>query len=161
MAKKMTIPEYYLELDEHNHPVLTVVREYKCEEDLCKKYSNMVRGLNEWFRLDKSGIERVFIIGYNMNLYPVGVFELSRGSSTHFYYSNRELGIVLLLMGAEQFTIFHNHPAKILKSSQEDLDTLETIEELSELLEIKLNNSVIVTEGGFYLEKDGTVWTVD
>lgn len=149
--KNLLLPEYVLELKEFNKPYLHVINEHECSVDLCKNYENIVEFLNEVFRLSSSGVERAFLIAYTYSLEPIGIMEISRGTASECIYSNREIAIAMLLMGAENFSVIHNHPNGSLKSSQDDIDRMNSLMDLSQILDLDFNESIIVSKKGFYL----------
>ena len=55
-----------------------------------------------------------------------------------------------ILVRATQIAMVHNHPSGNLKPSNEDINITNKIKKASDLLNIRLIDHVIVTDGSFY-----------
>lgn len=121
----------------------------------------MVEALNTWYKLPKSGVERMFVIAEDNAQKPLGIVILGQGSVEGMYETNRELGIALLLMGAVNFTVFHNHPSGNLKPSEDDMTRTQEIQELANMITMEFFDSVIISKNGYYLQKGKELCKVD
>ena len=74
----------------------------------------------------------------------LGVFQLSHGNSMESKIGMRELGIFLLLTGAEKFIVAHNHPNGSSKISGFDFLVTNRMNELSRLIDIDLTQHFII-----------------
>lgn len=77
------------------------------------------------------------LIGYNI---------LTKGGITHTMVDIRLLFQNALICNATKIIIFHNHPAGNVQPSQRDKEMTERIRQAGELMDIKLLDSIIITD---------------
>ena len=115
----MKIKEYIILRDGEQHPYLKT----KTEFDWNKSFlitENIINFFNESYFMNQLDEEYVYIISLNCQMKPLGVFQLSHGNWFQTDIKMRELGIFLLLTGAERFIIAHNHPNGSCQPSEGD-----------------------------------------
>lgn len=93
--------------------------------------------------------ERLYMLALNTALYPIALFELSKGSVNATIFSIRSILIRLLLCGAVKFVLVHNHPSLDETPSQEDINMFKKVKEASKLIEIDLLDNIIIGEKYF------------
>lgn len=57
-------------------------------------------------------------------------------------------------LSASYMILFHNHPSGTLKPSRNDDDLTEKIKKAADLFGIKVNDHIIITDGGYYSYSD-------
>ena len=75
------------------------VFEYECD---------IVDMLREKLNMDKMDSEFTYVLGMNFSLEPKGILLAGVGNNKNSPSNLRGIAIGLLLMGAEQFYVFHN-----------------------------------------------------
>lgn len=130
-----------------NHPYLKEIKKIDWEKDfLC--YDNIVAFLNEKLEMNVLTQEFAYVIAFNYHNVPVGFYELSHGMADECNMNTRDLGIFLLLSGANRFVVAHNHPNGISESSAADVVVTGNLQKLANVLGIEfLQHFVIGNEG--------------
>ena len=146
----MKIIEYKVIRNEERHPALMEVKSHNWNKDL-NSYENIVAMLNKCFHMDILNEEYAYVISLDTALNCLGVFELSHGTTLATNISNKELYTFLLLTGAEQYVVAHNHPSGQLDISDGDERMTSSINAFSLLLNIKMLESIIISKKGFTL----------
>ena len=88
--------------------------------------------------------EYVYVLSFNCRMEILGVFQLSHGNSIESKIGMRELGIFLLLTGAEKFIIAHNHPNGSSEISGSDFLVTNRMNELSRLIDIEFIQHFVI-----------------
>ena len=152
----MKIKEYIILRDGEQHPYLKT----KTEFDWNKSFlitENIINFFNESYFMNQLDEEYVYIISLNCQMKPLGVFQLSHGNWFQTDIKMRELGIFLLLTGAERFIIAHNHPNGSCQPSEGDFKITNKMNEFSELIDIQLLQHYIIGKDDW----DGIVYDED
>jgi DNA repair protein RadC len=149
----MKIKEYKVCKNDKGHPCLMESNSYNWDKDL-KSYVNIVSMLNQCFHMDKLNEEYAYVISFDTVLNCLGVFELSHGTTRHTSITNKELYTFLLLTGADQYIIAHNHPDGQLEISDDDIKMTSNINAFSSILNINMIESIIISKNGFKLIHD-------
>lgn len=133
---------------------LAMVKEKQEDYAWCKDQRNTPEKIaaltNQAFCLDESPMEKVVLVGFDCKLKPVGLFLVSKGGQTMTVVDRKMIFQALLLCNANCFAIVHNHPSGSLGPSKEDLAMLEVLREAGEIMDIKLVDSIIVSDEGCY-----------
>lgn len=159
----MNINEYIVLRDSEQHPYLKVKTEIKCDKSF-RVTENIINFLNEEFYMNCLDEEYAYVISLNCQMKPLGVFQLSHGNWFQTDMKMRELGIFLLLTGAERFIVAHNHPNGSCQPSDGDFKITTKMNEFSELIDIQLIQHYIIGgddwDGIIYDEEDceGTIY---
>ena len=152
----MKIKEYIILRDGEQHPYLKT----KTEFDWNKSFlitENIINFLNETYYMNQLNEEYVYVISLNCQMKPLGVFQLSHGNWFQADIKMRELGIFLLLTGAERFIIAHNHPNGSCQPSEGDFKITNKMNEFSDLIDIQLLQHYIIGKDDW----DGIVYDED
>ena len=84
---------------ENNLPMLKEKEKIQWNSDF-SSYDKMVDFFNQVFETEYLEEEYVYVMSFNCQMIPQGVFELSHGSADTSIIKMRELAIFLLLSGA-------------------------------------------------------------
>ncbi len=152
----MSIKEYIVIRDDEQHPCLKVKTELEWEKSFLIS-ENIIGFLNEKFYLNKMNEEYAYVISLNCQMKPLGVFQLSHGNWFQTDIKMRELGIFLLLTGAERFVIAHNHPNGECKPSENDFKITNEMNQFSKLIDIQLIQHYIIGKDDW----DGIIYDED
>lgn len=142
----MEVILYTLELHS-GIPSLVSEKSYMCEgllDDPCK-----VATLCSQLHLEKQAEEHVYMIALSIAMQPIGIFELSHGTSTISLTNPKGAFQRALLCGANQILIVHNHPSGSLDPSGEDLSSCQKFIDLGRNLEIPIADFMIVSRDGY------------
>lgn len=93
--------------------------------------------------------EFVYAIALNTKGKVLGVFEISHGTVSMTCIQPREIMIRLLLVGAVNFLVVHNHPSQDTRPSSEDLAVTKRLYTAGELIGIGLLDHIIVSDHSF------------
>lgn len=156
----MRVTKYDLELNEDRHPIL--VKEeavnYDISFDGLSNHNAIGNMLNALYHAKDQAEEHVWLIALNQKNRPLGIFELSKGTATLSIINPREIFIRLLLSGATQFAVAHNHPSGNPMPSSEDVKATNQLKEVGDLMRIPLVDHVIIGEkNNFSLKNAGLI----
>ena len=146
----MRIITYGTEFD--NNMRLKLVQE-KCiiygKESALDSPKKIVRVMNEVFGLNRKAEEFLYLITC-LKDNPTGFFEISHGSVDYAQVRIADVLKRVLLSGAVNFIIVHNHPSGNIQPSQPDRTLTEHIRQAADTMNIHLIDHVIVCEDKFY-----------
>jgi len=111
----------------NNFPILKEKEKIQWNSDF-STYDKIIDFLNKTFEMEYLEEEYVYIISFNCQMIPQGVFELSHGTADTSIIKMRELAIFLLLSGANKFIVAHNHPNGSKDASVNDINITRKIE---------------------------------
>lgn len=126
-------------------PKLYKIKSINADLEEFKSENGIVDVLNRELKVNKLNAEHLYVIAQARNLFPLGILLCAIGHHCGVEYNNRTLGIGLLLLGAERFTLIHNHPFNNNDISYNDVNVTNKVEELSELLGIRFDNHIMIT----------------
>lgn len=145
----MNIKQYIVyRNDKTNHPMLKEKRKIQWGSNILE-YEDIVEFLNTIFFMNHLEEEYVYVISYNCQMIPQGIFELSHGTADTSLIGMRELGIFLLLSGANKFIVVHNHPNGNTEISSGDFEVTNKIRELANLLGVEFRQHLIIGNDGW------------
>jgi DNA repair protein RadC len=94
--------------------------------------------------------EYVYIFSLDNKCHLTGLCELSHGSYNASIVSTREVFTRLLLLGATNFLMVHNHPSGDASPSREDDTTTQKLKEAGLVLDVTLSDHIIIGDGSYY-----------
>lgn len=147
----MEIKKYEIRLNDSRTPMLVKESSYDyVDEPVALQNPQSVEQLmNDLFQARSLAEEYVWIIALDSSGHPVGVFELSHGTANQSFMNTREIYIRLLLCGAVNFIMVHNHPSGDTKPSKKDIATTERVKEAGKLLGINMLDHIIIGDSSY------------
>lgn len=144
----MKIIEYDVELNDKMINVLVEKRsmEYPCGN--LQTPGSIYNMMETLFALSKKAEEHSYLIALTSKSKPVGIFMLSRGTISTSILNTREVYVRLLLCGAPNFVLVHNHPSGDTSPSETDIRTTKKIKQSSDIMGVSLLDHIIV--GNYY-----------
>lgn len=139
----MKIKEYIVVNNNEKHPELKEKNVIEWNDNFLD-YEKIVNFLNNNFNMNILSEEYVYVLSFNCRMEILGVFQLSHGNSVESKIGMRELGIFLLLTGAEKFIVAHNHPNGSSEISGFDFLVTNRMNELSRLIDVDLVQHFII-----------------
>ena len=127
-------------------PQIIKIKDIIVNEDDFQYESRMVDIMNEKLYMDKLSVEHAYAIALTASLYPRGILQCNIGDCKGVKIDSRLLGTGLLLLGAERFYLFHNHPGYSKEISLEDKKITDRLAELGDLIGIELEEHVMITK---------------
>lgn len=106
----MRINKYDLELNENKLPILVKENGFNYKEESLNSPKKIVEMINNIFRLNSKAEEYVYILATDTKCKHINVFEISKGTVNASFCNSREIFIRLLLCGAVNMIMIHNHP---------------------------------------------------
>lgn len=139
----MKINEYIVVNNNEKHPELKEKNVIEWDDDFLE-YDKIAKFLNDNFNMNILSEEYVYVLSFNCRMEILGVFQLSHGNSMESKIGMRELGIFLLLTGAEKFIVAHNHPNGSSDISGFDFLVTNRMYELARLIDVDLVQHFII-----------------
>lgn len=134
-----------------------------CSTKLIKEYSKEYIGLNnldtpekvadvmnKFFELDKQTEEYLYLISMKVKCKPIGFFEIAHGIGNASMVGIKEILIQVLLTGAVNIIIVHNHPSGICEASEQDLLVTQRFSEASNLIGLQFLDHIIIGKDNYY-----------
>lgn len=152
----MRITKYTTHLDSDRKPVL--VKESSSNyPEVCKLNSpeKIYKMIDAVYNASVLTEEYMWMIALDAKCNPIGIFEVSHGIVSATLITPREIFMKLLLCGAVNFVLVHNHPSGDVTPSQEDIKITERIKESGEMISVNLLDHIIVGSGYYSLHENG------
>lgn len=111
--------------------------------------NKIVNVLNKELMMDKMDSEYVYALALSFDLTPRGIILVGIGNNQKHLENIRGLGIGLLLTGAEQFMVFHNHPGGNKNISKSDKILSKKYHELGDTIGIDFIRHIMITKNYF------------
>lgn len=141
----MYITEYKIHFNGNMGLALTKEEDHRVPNDY--KYINKPTLAAELMEIifDASDLpeEHVWLIAMNTKAKPIGLFEVSHGTSDLTLCCIRDVFKRLLLVNANQFIVCHNHPSGDCEASNIDKMLVEKLNEAAKFMQIELVDFVI------------------
>jgi DNA repair protein RadC len=144
----MKVKEYTTELDVDKKNVLREVGHYVIVKEKYNNPQKFADFAREKLRLDKRAEEYVYILGLTNKNHILSVFEICHGNIRSSMCGAREIFIRLLLSGAAQFVMIHNHPSGDTSPSDADCQSTQRLIDAGKLMGIPMVDSIIIGDVG-------------
>ena len=145
----MKIKEYKITRTEEMHPCLSVCREMEYETDVFNTSYELATLMVELYDMHNLFVEYSYVLGFNCSNKLLGIVELSHQTDIETNTPIREMFISLLLMGANNFVLIHNHPNNSLEPSIADINLTNKILLGANLLDIMFRDAIIICDENF------------
>lgn len=153
----MKIREYKLTRTEERHPILKIYDEMEYETNIFNTPYEVATLMVELYGMNELFIEYVYVLGFDFSNRLLGIVELGHQTDTQTITPIKEMFISLLLMGANNFVLIHNHPNNALEVSSGDINLASKILVNANLLDIKFRDSIIVCDEDFISLKEENI----
>lgn len=150
----MRINKYDLELNEDRLPVLVKESDFNYAKESLTSPDSVLEMVNSIFRLNSKAEEHVYILATDTKCKHINVFEISKGTVNASFCNSREIFIRLLLCGAVNMIMIHNHPSGDITASKEDFAVYKRIKEAATLIGINFMDNIIIGENTFLSFKE-------
>lgn len=132
-------------------PTLNIVRKINIDNNNIS-IEELVKLLNTYYQYNKLSFEQSMMACYDNQSNLIGLFKISIGNHSSCSMYRNIIATDLLLCGARQFVVIHNHTnGNPLTPSEEDIKNHNTIQQLSVLLDINYVDSIIINKDGWYM----------
>ncbi len=153
----MRVKEYITELDDSKKNVVREIRSYEIEFAALKNPEGLYQ-MAKKLRIDRRAEEFVYAIAVDSANIPMGIFEVSHGNINQSIISPREIFVRLLLIGASNFFLLHNHPSGNTSPSKEDVAVTKRISDVGKLMNLQLLDHLIIGVNDYRsLREDGVL----
>lgn len=149
----MEIKEYIVLRNSEQRPYLKEKSRYMWDKTFLIR-QNIIDFFNENFYMNKLNEEYMYVVSLNCQMKPLGVFQISHGNWFCTDLKMRELGIFLLLTGAECFILIHNHPTGNCQPSKGDFEITNKAQKFASLIDIDLLQHYVIGEDDW----DGVIY---
>lgn len=150
----MTVNEYRVIKRDYGIPELSLKQSHETNYNGEPNIEELSYMLDELFEMSYLNEEYLYVISMDSAWNIKGIYEAGHGDCSTVPVYNRELFIFLLLSGAEQFVIAHNHPNGMLESSDGDKKWTIAVNLCANILHLKLLDHLVMTEEGVISVKD-------
>ncbi len=145
----MNVKQYELKVNEDRIPYLHSVGETNLTD---RKKWNQPKKIAELiykvFDASHSLQESVYLACFDNKLQLLGVFEVCRGTADMAPIDNAQLMTRILLCGAQNFAIVHNHPSGVADPSDDDIQVTERVSMAAKLMGLKMIDHIIIAGAG-------------
>jgi len=142
------INEYNVLYDVNDIPKINVLRSYKDAPKDNTSILSQLKYLESKTNLKDLAYEQVYILSHNINQRIKGFMCVGSGDYDHCDIFFRNIGMFLLLSGAEMATIVHNHPEDVREQSTDDEDLTQKFSTVCDMFNIKNCGSYIISRSG-------------
>lgn len=111
--------------------------------------TEIVEFLKPYFQDNMQYSEVMFGLFLDQANQPICVTKLGEGTLSACLVNTAKLYQTAILSNCKSVVIAHNHPSGNLKASQADIDLTSKISTSLDLLDLKLLDSLIITDRGF------------
>ncbi|MCC2254598.1 JAB domain-containing protein [Ruminococcus sp. CLA-AA-H200] len=143
------ISNYEVKLTDDKKQYLSPVTSYVCEDRITDPQL-AVNVINQVFDASHMAEEHIYMIGMNAKCEPLGVFEIFKGTVDHVASSPREILIRMLLCGALNMLLIHNHPSGDPTPSMADCNFTSLIYKSAKLIGLNLSDHIIIGKDCYY-----------
>ena len=132
-------------------PTLNIINKINIDNNNIS-IEELVEILNNYYQYNILNFEQSMLACFDNQSNLIGLFKISIGNhNTCFMYRNI-IATDLLLCGAKQFIVIHNHTNNNpLTPSEEDLKNYDIIRQIGTLLDIAFIDSIIINKDGWYM----------
>ncbi len=153
----MIINQYIILRDKETKlPYLCKIKECKWNNKL-NSYKKIVDFFNHTFYMNLADEEYVYILSLDTQMQPIGIFQVSHGTATTSHCGRREIALFLILSGANNFILLHNHPSGVVKMSGDDMASINEIQEVATTLGVNYVQDLVIGgdkfNNGIYCEE--------
>lgn len=133
------------ELEKHdNLPQLIKVDSVFSRRNLLDSPELIYEFLCENFRLDKKTEEFAYLLAMNRKCKVIGLFEIAHGGMTEANLPMPSIFQRVMLCGASDMVVVHNHPSGDVTPSQADRVVYKQIKKLADMIGVNLLDFIIV-----------------
>lgn len=147
------ICEYDLEMKKDSRkPMLRISRELEyMDVDRNLNTGSMVVGFfKENYNLHLKSEEYVYLMATDTKCHILGVMQIAHGTVDHALVGRREIAIRMLLLGAVNGILIHNHPSGESKPSKEDYMLTGAIDGMFRCIGLKLLDHIIIGRDSYF-----------
>ena len=121
----MNVKKYELVVDENRIPHLKTIGETNLtDRQTCQTPGKIVDIIRSVYQVERLLEEHVYMLALDVKMHPLGLFELSHGTTNTSSITPDQALRRALLCGANSFCIAHNHPSgEVAPSADDDLMT--------------------------------------
>lgn len=136
------IYEYDLIKDKNGMACLTAIKEIKGKD--INTIDKVVSILKKSYKIHQSYIEKSYLAVLNDGKL-IGLYNLSRGDNSSCDMPPGIVLLVTMMLGGNEFAVFHNHPDGALYPSEEDIEIKVNFQILAQMLNLNFAGSIIIT----------------
>ena len=134
--------------DTNDIPKINFLRSYKdCPVDNSSVLSQL-KYIDKKKNLKDLAYEQIYVMSHNMDGSLKAFMCVGSGDYDHCDISFRNVGMFLLLSGAEKATLLHNHPENVKEQSEDDKRLTERFENICNMFSIGSRGSFILSRSG-------------
>ena len=142
----MSVKEYKLCFDSGRNTLAKVNRIYFTSKCKFENINKTVKVLKDIYKIQYDTEERAFVMAFDSAMNLIGVLPLSHGNETSCDIDCKIVYKFLLLVGAAQFYVIHNHPNGTTEMSEADYEKTILLEGTSEMLDIKMLDHILISK---------------
>ena len=129
-------------------PYLEEYRQIDCKSQV-ENLNEFVAEINKGLKLDCLSNETNYVVSVNTDFVILGILQASIGNVYECFNNRRTIGQFLLLSGAEEFIVIHNHTNGRKEPSENDRTSAEVMETFGNCFDIKLVAAICIGKNGW------------
>lgn len=134
--------------NENDFPVLNVLRSYKDIPQNDTSTLSQLKYLDSKTQIKDLAYEQIYVLSHNINGNLKGFMCVGSGDYDHCDVFFRNIGMFILLSGAEKATLIHNHPENVREQTEEDVEFTNKFCSICNMFNIVYNGSYILCHDG-------------
>lgn len=132
-----------------------LVKEHEFPECKGNSPQQIVQNLCEVFKADKLPEEHVWLICMDTACKLTAVHEISKGTVNASLIDMKAIMSRVLLSGACNIVLLHNHPSGSLDPSREDDEVKDKLKQACQFMDVTLCDFIIVGKGYYSYAEEG------
>ena len=155
LSRELLIKEYQMKYNQAHEISCNIKQTYILDNNRdFENLEDITKLINDIYDLKNATEEYSYSVAFDLNMNLLGILPLSHGNDERCIIDPKILFRFLLLVGANQFVLYHNHSSNIMKMSNADKKITFELLEVSEYLNINMLEHIIIC-------RDGTVNCVE
>ncbi len=145
----MNLIQYDIKYDNNFIPILYKIREINMPKIKCKNEVVLINNImKKAFDLSHMMEEYCYIIAF-FDLKILGIYQVSHGTEENCDMEMKNIYRFLIMIGANNYYIVHNHPNCSSKMSQDDYVITNKLFDCNRLFHISLKNHIVIGDDGY------------
>lgn len=129
------------------HAKLHKIRDIECKKKEFLYQDDIIKVMNRELKMDKLNVEHMYAVAMARDFTPKGILLCSVGGYDNCLLNKGAMAAGLLLLAAERFVCFHNHPGYDRTISDEDYASTDLLYKMEDYFELMFDGHFMITKG--------------
>lgn len=135
--------QFQLMLNEERLPYLQEIGEKICEDIIVTEPYHLYE-IAQHMQMSDLAEEQIVLVTLTSSGKPTGCSVISKGTRNASMINQQGIFTRLLLLGASQFAVMHNHPSGETRISEDDIKCCELLKQISKIIGIDFVDFVVI-----------------